>query len=200
MNRLMPMLVVSLLVASLAVAQDPSNPFDQNSPRIVGYGAVQRHGAQTDRYVQKMVNTWKETKEADKRETIEKSLRDALNKEFAVRLAAHEQEVKDLEEKVRQLRERLALRKEKQDEIVDNRMQQLLRDAQGLGWGTDTATNSAQPSYFVSEPRVITPYVVPAPTRVNEPTPTPGGFRRNSQNGDDSSDSTPNISAEPSNN
>jgi polyhydroxyalkanoate synthesis regulator phasin len=180
MKRAILMVIVFAFIASLATAQDPPSALTENRPRILTpyhVDPVQRHGEQTDRYVQKMANSWKEAKDAEGREKIEKSLRDALTKEFEVRMEAHEREVKELEKKVRQLRERLALRKEKQVEIVENRLEQILREAQGLGWGTDAATSYARPSYFVQEQQVVTPYVLPAPPRSASPARATSVFR-----------------------
>jgi hypothetical protein len=93
--------------------------------------------------MQKLIEGWKNSKEAAEREKLETELRALLRREFASRLAEHEREIKKLEEKVRQLRERLALRKDKQEDIVDHRLQQILREAQGLGWGSaGTASES----------------------------------------------------------
>jgi multidrug resistance efflux pump len=64
-------------------------------------------------------------------------MREDLTKRFQARLSAHEKEILQLEAKVKQLREQLELRCKKQDEIVDFRLKQLLREAQGLGWRTD---------------------------------------------------------------
>jgi hypothetical protein len=95
------------------------------------------------RQMQKLIEGWKKSKEGAEREKLETELRALLRREFASRLAVHEREIKKLEEKVRQLRERLALRKEKQEDIVDHRLQQILRDAQGLGWGSEGVHGNA---------------------------------------------------------
>jgi hypothetical protein len=87
--------------------------------------------------MRQFIERWKAAREGDERAKVESTLREMLQREFAARLAEHEREIKELEEKVRQLRNRLSLRREKQDEIVDHRLQQILRDAQGLGWGTE---------------------------------------------------------------
>jgi hypothetical protein len=100
-----------------------------------GYGG--RSGKIDPRQTRKLIDRWKASKDASERSNLEKSLREMLKAEFSTRLAAHEKEIKQLEEKVRQLRARLDLRHEKQDEIVENRLEQLLRDAQGLGWGSE---------------------------------------------------------------
>jgi hypothetical protein len=106
-----------------------------------GYGEMSRRGGYgmsfNPRDTRKLVDQWKASKEPAERDRVEKALRQTLTSEFNARLTAHEREIKELEEKVRQLRARLNLRREKQDEIVDHRLQQLLRDAQGLGWGSD---------------------------------------------------------------
>jgi len=77
---------------------------------------------------------WKTANETD-RKGIEKDLRVALKRSFQTRLDADETEVKQLEAQVKQLHEKLDLRRRKQEEIVEFRAQQLLRETQGLGWG-----------------------------------------------------------------
>jgi DNA-binding IclR family transcriptional regulator len=68
-----------------------------------------------------------------------------------------------LEAKVKQLREQLELRRKEQDEIVDFRLKQLLREAQGLGWGTDEgaiqyrSTQQAEPIRALEELRKVAP-------------------------------------------
>jgi hypothetical protein len=106
-------------------------------------------GSKVDpRVTRKLIDRWKASKDSAERNDLEKSLREVLKAEFSMRLEAHEKEIKQLEEKVRQLRDRLNLRREKQDEIVDHRLQQLLRDAQGLGWGAEGAGGQAIYQYW----------------------------------------------------
>jgi hypothetical protein len=112
------------------------------------------------RQVQKLIEGWKNSKEAVEREKLETELRALLRREFASRLAVHEREIKQLEEKVRQLRERLALRKEKQEDIVDHRLQQILREAQGLGWGSDEAGSRSAFGYWPSSTDAAEPATV----------------------------------------
>jgi hypothetical protein len=116
------------------------------------YGEMRAYGARggagrgeygVEAQIHRLVERWKASKQDAERGKIETWLRNGLKHEFKARLAAHEKEINELEEKVRQLRERLALRKEKQDEIVEHRLQQILRDAQGLGWGSEGRGSSA---------------------------------------------------------
>jgi hypothetical protein len=117
------------------------SPFGMN-------GAPGRERRIDPRQTQKIVERWKTSQDTAEREKLEAELRGQLKREFAARLAVHEREIKQLEEKVRQLRERLALRKEKQDDIVDHRLQQILRDAQGLGWGAEGVHGNAIYQYW----------------------------------------------------
>jgi hypothetical protein len=114
------------------------NPYGRD--RMMGEYGVRRIDP---RQTQKLIEGWKNSKEGAEREKLETELRALLRREFASRLAVHEREIKKLEEKVRQLRERLALRKDKQEDIVDHRLQQILREAQGLGWGSEGVHGNA---------------------------------------------------------
>jgi hypothetical protein len=102
------------------------------------------------RAMRQIVDQWKAATDASERDKLEQSLRNRLKTEFNARMNSHVAEIKELEEKVRQLRARLNLRREKQDEIVDHRLQQLLRDAEGLGWGADEMSRRGAYSDFLS--------------------------------------------------
>ncbi|MGO9110830.1 MAG: hypothetical protein ACLP9L_16540 [Thermoguttaceae bacterium] len=90
--------------------------------------------------VNELVNKWKQARNKSDRDKVQQSLHAALKEQFQARLDAHEKEVEKLETEVKRLREQLELRRTKQDEIVKFRLEQLLRDAQGLGWGTEPVT------------------------------------------------------------
>jgi hypothetical protein len=90
-----------------------------------------------ERRIAELLAKWKETEDPADRRKLEESLRGTVKEEFEARLGFHEKEVEQLEARVKQLREQLERRRDKQDEIVDFRVQQLLREAQGLGWGTE---------------------------------------------------------------
>ena len=90
--------------------------------------------------VDKLVDQWTKAESESDRETIHKQLYDAVKAQSEARLAIQEKEIAPLEAKVKQLRSQLELRRKKQDEIVVLRVQELLRDQQGLGWGADPTT------------------------------------------------------------
>ena len=85
------------------------------------------------------LSAWKTAADDTGKAAAKQQLREALQTTFTLRQKTHEAEVTALEAKIKTLRDQLARRIEKQDEIVDFRLQQLLREAEGLGWGAETA-------------------------------------------------------------
>jgi hypothetical protein len=123
-------------------AQD--RPAGQVRPRAADgtsastYSAVPLTAARIEpRGIKELIDRWKVANDKRGRDTAEKLLRETLASEFSARLAAQEKEIDDFEEKVRQLRKRLAFRREWQRVIVEHRLQQLLHEARGLGWEND---------------------------------------------------------------
>ena len=84
-----------------------------------------------------LVEKWKQAGNKADRAKIEQSLQAVLKEQFASRLGAHEKEIEQLEAEVKRLRDQLDLRRKKQGEIIEFRMEQILREAQGLGWGPE---------------------------------------------------------------
>jgi hypothetical protein len=81
-----------------------------------------------------LVQRLKDAKSDSEVEKLKGQLDEALEKSFAMRQKRHTQEIEELEAKVKTLKELVAKRQEKRREIVANRREQILRDAQGLGW------------------------------------------------------------------
>jgi exonuclease VII large subunit len=88
-----------------------------------------------------LLRKWKESKDDAERGKIKDELHKVLAGQFQAHLLEQEKEIARLEAKVKKLREQLELRRSKQEEIIDFRMQQLLREAQGLGWGAEESTS-----------------------------------------------------------
>jgi hypothetical protein len=136
------------VVVAVALAQQPATrPASESVELILSDGASILLGGQglseselrnrVESAVEQSLRAWKAAEDDAKRAEAEKELRKALKSLFLLRLGAHEKEIESLESKVKQLRGQLDRRREKQDEIVDFRLQQLLREAEGLGWGTE---------------------------------------------------------------
>ena len=75
----------------------------------------------------------KAEKEEEKKE-IRKKLAEALGKQFDAHMDQQQKELADLEKQIANLRALLKKRQEGKTTIIDNRMDQLIRDAEGLGW------------------------------------------------------------------
>lgn len=65
---------------------------------------------------------------------IKKRLDDILAKQFDARQKRHELEIEALEAKVKKLKDLVNKRQESRDEIITRRLEQIVRDSQGLGW------------------------------------------------------------------
>jgi hypothetical protein len=87
--------------------------------------------------VNELVEKLAKTEDKSDREKVQQSLRVVLKEQFEARLKTNEKEIEQLEAEVKRLRGQLELRRKRQDEIVDFRLTQLVREAQGLGWGTE---------------------------------------------------------------
>lgn len=72
--------------------------------------------------------------EGEKRDKIKDQLTDTIGKQFDARQKRHEDEIKVLENQVRKLKELVRKRQDNRREIVSRRLEQLLREAEGLGW------------------------------------------------------------------
>ena len=75
-----------------------------------------------------------EAKSDSDRAKIKDDLSQILEKQFDLRQKRHLDEIKSLEEKIKKLKELVDKRQENRREIVSKRLDQILRDAEGLGW------------------------------------------------------------------
>lgn len=72
--------------------------------------------------------------EGDKKDKIKDQLTDTLGKQFDARQKRHDGEIKALEAQVKKLKELVQKRQENRREIISKRLEQLVREADGLGW------------------------------------------------------------------
>jgi hypothetical protein len=75
-----------------------------------------------------------QAKTDDDKEKLKAKFTVVLDKQFDQRQRRHESEIQSLEAQVKKLKELVRLRNDKRREIVAQRLEQVLRDAQGLGW------------------------------------------------------------------
>jgi hypothetical protein len=102
---------------------------------------------------------------ADQKE-LKAKLRTALEDQFRVQLKRQQLELARIEERVRKLREQFKKRNDTRDTIIDRRLDQLINEAEGLGW--------TQPSGAVPQASSWGPLQVqPAGKRNNRTPATP---------------------------
>jgi hypothetical protein len=124
-------------ITTAPAAPSPYQPGQQHEYRSI---RVTQVTADPERKVNSHVEQWKAAEDDTARGKAEGELRAALKESFEFRLRRHEEQIQELEDRVKRLREQLDRRRESQDEIIDFRLQQLLREAQGLGWGTESVS------------------------------------------------------------
>lgn len=68
------------------------------------------------------------------REKIKGQLSDLLEKQFDQRQKRHEEEIKALEAQIKKLKDLVDKRQENRREIISARLNQIVKESQGLGW------------------------------------------------------------------
>jgi hypothetical protein len=81
------------------------------------------------------IKEWAQAKEESARSIAREKLASALAQQFDDRQKRREQEIADIEARLQKLRETLRKRADAKQTIVSSRLEQLLREAEGLGWG-----------------------------------------------------------------
>ena len=82
------------------------------------------------------------TEDSQQREQLRGDLQKLVSEQFDMRQKVRQKELEQLEAQVRRLRAIHSRRQEEKDSIVKDRVQQLLRDADGLGWGADNTSQN----------------------------------------------------------
>jgi hypothetical protein len=77
------------------------------------------------------------TEDSQQREQMRAELQKIVSEQFELRQQLRQKELEQLEAQVRRLRNIHSRRQEEKEAIVRDRVQQLIRDAEGLGWGGD---------------------------------------------------------------
>ena len=151
--------------APVVIERAPHGP----AGAFVTYGFVPGDQSQSGRIARDLAKAEKE----DQKKELRKKLAEILGKQFDQHLQQQQKELADLERQIADLRALLKKRSEARDSIIDNRIDQLVREAQGLGWTTPGGPGGPRmlypPGYgavrapSVFGPRPAPPGLVPAP-------------------------------------
>jgi hypothetical protein len=159
-------LVLGLLVAG-AVTWVALSALAQDKPEFPGY-AGDAFGPDRIQYTQSTPYQFVQSESTglaqqhvkadkeDQKKEIRKKLADALSQQFDVHIKKQQKELEDLEKQVGKLREVLKKRVDAKATIVERRVEQLVQEAEGLGWSAP----SSRPRTFVS-PQLDTAATLP---------------------------------------
>ena len=101
--------------------------------------AEQEALAEQESETQRLIAEYGQNEDEKERGWIAGELTKVITKHFDIRQESRDRELKELEEQVRRLRELHEKRAKQREQIVQDRVRQLLRDADGLGWGAEGA-------------------------------------------------------------
>ena len=166
--------ILVLATSAAAVAQvygpNASRPASTESASTVGYfyradqryDKAQRQLIQADfelsRKSKELATQYGAAKEEAKKSQLRSQLRDTLEKQFQLQQQRRQEELLKIEERLKTLRELMQKRNDARQAIIDRRLDQLLRDAEGLGWNA--------PGSGDSTPAAVNPLAVPTPPNV----------------------------------
>ena len=117
--------------------------------------------------------------EGAEKESILAKLKSEVGQQFDRRQDAKGMELKALEEQLAKLKEIHNKRTQQRDQIIAFRVQQIVRDVEGLGWGTDSTDLSRLRTTHSSDDLFIAPPAPPAvwATRPADARLTPANIR-----------------------
>jgi hypothetical protein len=100
--------------------------------------------AEADRKVTSLMESYAHTEGEAKRSEIKSNLSTALEKEFDVQQRRRDLELKRVEERLKKVRDLMDKRKDARRSIIEKRLDQLIREADGLGWTPPAGINLHQ--------------------------------------------------------
>ena len=103
----------------------------------------------------------KSEKEEEKKE-IRKKLGEVLGQQFDLHLQEQQKELDELEKQIADLKALLKKRKDSRTTIIDRRLEQIIQDAEGLGWHSPAGGGGAYTPRYGSQPPG---YAYPSPPK-----------------------------------
>ena len=130
-------------VAAPPAARDRSRPGAGRSARSPDHGlqrrapilwAISGEEAGLSHQAEQLAQQLAAAKSDSDREKIKGQLAETLEKQFDQRQKRHEEEIKSLEAQIKKLKDLVDKRQENRREIVSARLNQIVKESQGLGW------------------------------------------------------------------
>jgi hypothetical protein len=125
---------------------------------------------------QQAVQKLRSVKEGPEKEAVKKELSALLDKSFTRDLEHREQEVAEIEVRVKKLKDQIERRKKAKDEIVGLRLKTIVNETEGLGF-SDPQDLAPAPGKYREAPHPTYDAFVPRPGKAPVPDrPQPDGF------------------------
>lgn len=96
----------------------------------------------TQTEVEKALAKVKAAKDSVEKDGAKDELLAALSAEYDNRMNVYDKHIESLEKQVEEMRERLSRRRKAKDEVVELKLKQLVSEADGLGWPSNSGRNS----------------------------------------------------------
>ena len=87
---------------------------------------------------------YQKSSDQDERKELSEELEKVITEHFEIRQKIRAHELEELNEQIRRLQALHDRREQDKSQIIGDRMRQLLRDAEGLGWGPNDVTRTTQ--------------------------------------------------------
>jgi flagellar hook-basal body complex protein FliE len=127
-------------------------------------GPASHKEAELEKQSRALAQKYGKTENRDERDKIREQLNDALRQLFDAQQQRRKDEIKQIEEQLKKLQDLMRKREDSKSTIVQRRLEQLLQEADGLGWtGSDPLSSTLPHSLFPSQ---------------STPAPTPGSTIR----------------------
>jgi uncharacterized protein YlxW (UPF0749 family) len=101
-----------------------------------------------------LAHQYVEAKKEDEKREIRKNLLEVLNKQFDQHIQQQQHELEDLEKQIAKLKEVLKKRLDAKSTIVERRLDQLIQDAEGLGWNAPSGPQAGFGTGYANPPIV----------------------------------------------
>jgi len=136
---------------------------DEEAARLIAFDAQMQQKSQA------LLGQYAEAGDDEQKSKIKEQLAEALEQQFSLQQQLREREVAKIEARVKKLRETIDKRKDAKRSIIDKRLDQLIREAEGLGWNAPASgpvypfgANSYQPAASAASDQKPVEPVAPA--------------------------------------
>jgi flagellar motility protein MotE (MotC chaperone) len=140
-NMVVAFVLLAALACTAAIAQTPTQPAPAAAPtppaapstymlqQFGGFGSSKDQAQAT-----KLAKQYAKAEKEDEKKEIRKKLSDVLATQFDQHVKQQQKELEDLEKQIASVRTTLKKRADAKTSIVDRRAEQLILEAEGMGW------------------------------------------------------------------